>query len=156
MSKTISFEYECTRQTFRSWPNASVRWLDWEQDYVPAQCMWPHSAPLTREAWQEARAAYFTYCAAIADQEILSMAAVWKYCETAWEVAAVGTRPPFRRRGYGKGVVSFVTAYILAAERLATCSTAGDNLAMQRTAESVGFYLVRRSLVDVIGAPGSP
>ena len=45
-----------------------------------------------------------------------------------------------RRRGYGQAVVSFVTGHILAAGRLATCSTSSDNLAMQRMAEAFGFY----------------
>ena len=140
MSTIISIEYECTRQTFRPWPNAAVRWLDWDHDYGLAKAMWPELVPLTREDWLENRRQGFTYCAVVEGQQIHSMAAVWKYCETAWEVAAVGTRPAVRRRGYGKAVVSFVTAYILAAGRLATCSTADNNAAMQRTAESVGFY----------------
>src|SRR5258708_27333659 len=93
--------------------------------------MWPLEFPLTRETWQEARAEKFTYCANIEGQELQAMAAVWKYCDTAWEVAAVGTRPAWRRRGLGKAVVSFVTGTILAAGRLATCSTRGCNNAMQ-------------------------
>lgn len=89
------------------------------------------------------------------------MAAVWKYCDTAWEAAAVGTRPAtrtrhargasVRRRGFGKAVVSFVTNTILEAGRLATCSTSGDNIAMQRTAAAVGFYVVRRGVVTAAG-----
>ena len=116
--------------------------------------MWPHSSPLTQEAWHEARQENFTYRAVVAGQEIFSMAAVWKYCDTAWEVAAVGTQPAHRQHGYGKAAVSFVTAHILAAGRLATCSTAGDNIATRRTAESAGFYLVRRSLVDLVETAG--
>lgn len=146
MPTILSIEYECTRQTFCSWPNASMRWLNWEQDYDLAQCMWPETSPLTPEAWQENRRENFTYCAVVVGQELLAMAAVWKYCDTAWEVAAVGTKPAHRRQGYGRAVVSFATAYILESGRLATCSTAGDNLAMQRTAESVGFYPVRQSV----------
>jgi hypothetical protein len=49
------------------------------------------------------------------------------------------------RAEHSKQKLSFETAYILAAERIATCSAGGDNIAMQRTAESVGFYPVRRS-----------
>ncbi len=142
----ISIEYECTRQTFRPWPNASVRWLDWERDYELARSMWPETSPLSPENWEENRRENFTYCAVVVDQELLAMAAVWKYCETAWEVAAVGTKPAYRRQGHGRAVVSFVTDYILESGRLATCSTASDNVAMQRTAESVGFYPVRQSV----------
>jgi hypothetical protein len=39
-------------------------------------------------------------------------------------------------------VVSLVTAHILDVGRRATCTTAQDNLAMQRTAESVGFVRI--------------
>jgi hypothetical protein len=39
-------------------------------------------------------------------------------------------------------VVSFVTAHILAADRLATCSTKDENAAMIATARSVGFLIV--------------
>jgi len=147
MPPIVSIEYECTQETFRPQPSAAVRWLDWDQDYALAQRMWPLEWPLTPEAWQEARAEKFTYCAVVENQAIQSMAAVWKYCDTAWEVAAVGTLSAARRRGFGKVVVSFVTGHILAAGRLATCSTTGDNIAMQRTAASVGFYVARRSHV---------
>ena len=64
---------------------------------------------------------------------------VWRYSETAWEAAAVRTQPDVCRRGYAKAAVSFVTAYILDSGRRATCTTGSDNLAMQRTARSVGF-----------------
>ncbi len=72
------------------------------------------------------------------------MAAIWRYSNEAWELAAVSTRPEFRQRGYGQSVASFVTAAILGQGRLATCLTAGDNTAMRRTAESIGFYHAER------------
>jgi len=53
--------------------------------------------------------------------------------------AAVGTLDEFRRRGYATRVVAFVTAYILAPGRVATCSTDEDNVAMRATARRVGF-----------------
>jgi hypothetical protein len=140
MSTKTYITYECTRQTFRPSLSTLVRWLDWDQDYALAQAMWPASSPLTQEIWREARRQKYTYCALIEGQQIQAMAAVWKYSDTAWEVAAVRTRRGIRSRGCAKAVVSFVTAYILEAGRIATCSTASDNVAMQRTAESVGFY----------------
>jgi hypothetical protein len=141
MSAKTYITYECTRQTFRPSLNTPVRWLDWDQDYPLAQAMWPASSPLTQEIWREAQQQKYMYGALIEGQQIQAMAAVWKYSDTAWEVAAVRTRRGIRRRGYAKAVVSFVTAYILVGGRLATCSMAGDNIAMQRTAESIGFYL---------------
>ena len=132
--------YECTNETFQPRMPHPVRWLDWYEDYELARTMWPESLPLTRETWLEARELGYTYCGAIAGGEIEAIAAVWRYSETAWDVAAVRTRTESRRCGYARSVVSFVTAYILASGRLATCSTNRDNLAMQRTAESVGFH----------------
>ena len=64
----------------------------------------------------------------------MAIAAEWRYADDAWEAAAVSTLESHRRRGYGKRVVAFVTAHILASGRLATCHTAPDNLAMLRTA----------------------
>jgi hypothetical protein len=139
MSLLAAIEYECTRSTFRPANMAGVRWLNWDRDYDLARSMWPEVAPLSLADWYQTRQEQFTYCAVVEAQAIHAMAAVWKYCDTAWEVAAVSTKPAMRLRGHGKAVVSFVTAYILEAGKLATCSTAIDNIAMQRTAEAVGF-----------------
>jgi RimJ/RimL family protein N-acetyltransferase len=142
--------YECTRHTFRPNTRYPVRWLDWDSDYALALAMWPATSPLTLGVWREARQLGYRYCAVVertcvhagAQARILSIAAVWRYSETAWEVAAVRTRPDARRRGYARAVVSFVTTHILDAGRRATCTTAWDNVAMQRTAESVGFQRI--------------
>ncbi len=72
------------------------------------------------------------------------MAAVWRYSEPAWEVAAVWTRPEARHQGYATAAVSFVTAYILEEGRRATCLTDAGNILMKRTAENVGFYQTAR------------
>jgi len=142
MTDQHTIHYECTSSTFRPTITYPVRWLDWDRDYVLAQAMWPETMPLTPWIWQEARQARYQYCAVIEHDQIQSIAAVWRYSETAWEVAAVSTRPEVRQRGYAKAVVSFATTHILAVGKRATCSTASDNLSMQRTAESVGFYQV--------------
>jgi len=141
-----------------------VRWLDWESDYDLASTIWPEEFPLELGTWQEARQLGYRYCGVVerqhverrrverrhverrrvderpvGGQRLLSIAAVWRYSETAWEVAAVRTQPDARRQGYAKAAVSFVTAHILDSGRRATCTTGADNVAMQRTAESVGF-----------------
>jgi RimJ/RimL family protein N-acetyltransferase len=136
--------YACTQHTFRPDQRYPVRWLEWDEDYPLAQGIWPDSHPLTLSTWQEARELGYHYCAVIEGQQIQAIAAVWRYSMTAWEVAAVHTRPEARRRGYASAVVSFVTAYILDAGRCATCTTAWDNLAMQRTAEGVGFQRIEK------------
>ena len=86
----------------------------------------------------------YEYAAIIAEGQIVSIAAVWRYSDDAWEAAAVSTNPESRRKRYAKTVVSFVSASILASGRKATCLTRSDNVAMQRTAESVGFYRAHR------------
>jgi len=131
--------YECTRQTFRPLTTYPVRWLDWEEDYPLIQEFWPSQTP---NGWYQARLQGFQYCAVIEHGQIRALAAVWRYSDTAWEVASVYTQPEARRQGYAKAVVSFVTAYILEMSKRATCNTSRDNIAMQRVAESVGFQRV--------------
>ncbi|MHC4479728.1 MAG: GNAT family N-acetyltransferase [Planctomycetota bacterium] len=129
----------CDEASFRPVDSGSARWLDWDEDFALAQQAWPQDARLSRQEWEQARADGYCYCAIVEDGQVVSIAAEYRFSEEAWMVAAVKTAPPFRRRGYGKEVVSFVTAHILDAGRKATCETRDGNLAMIRTAESVGF-----------------
>jgi predicted GNAT family acetyltransferase len=116
--------------------------LDWEQDYGLASTIWPDEHPLSRETWMEACELGYRYCGVVQQGRLFAIAAVWRYSETAWEAAAVRTRVDARRHGYAQAVVSFVTAYILDCGRRATCTTAQENVAMQRTAESIGFVRI--------------
>ncbi|MBN1873221.1 MAG: GNAT family N-acetyltransferase [Anaerolineae bacterium] len=147
-------KFKCTLDTFQPVATTAVRWLDQERDYDLAAAFWPENLPLTRGVWDEAHGRQFHYCAiikpgcavaegyAISEWRIVAIAAEWRYTDHAWEVAAVRTASSVRQQGYGKAVVSFITANILANGRLATCTTSSDNIAMQRTAESVGFQQV--------------
>lgn len=132
--------YSCTLREYRPVAKHPVRWLDWEADFEAAQSLWPPHAPLTKETWDTAKREGYRYCGAFTESRLVACAAVWTYCEAAWEVAAVFTHPEYRRRGYGQCVVSFITAFILGEGRLATCLTAETNQAMRRAAMSVGFY----------------
>jgi ribosomal protein S18 acetylase RimI-like enzyme len=131
----------CTPDSFRSTDCSRVRWLAWENDYPLARAYWSQDPPLSREDWEQNRLDGFRYCAMVEQGTIAALAAVWTYSETHWEVAAVSTAPAFRRRGYGKAVVCYVTAHILQRGRKATLLTESTNVAMLRTAQSVGFYL---------------
>jgi GNAT superfamily N-acetyltransferase len=133
---------ECVPETFRPDAGHAVRWLDAEADYPLARDFW--FIPISREDWLGFRAEGYGYAAAVEGGRIVSLAAVWRYSDAAWEAAGVATRPDARRRGYGRAAVSFVTAAILGAGRRATCLTAADNVAMQRTAQSVGYYFAPR------------
>jgi RimJ/RimL family protein N-acetyltransferase len=130
---------KCTKDDFQPANCDHVRWLDWDPDFELASSMWPVDCPLTREVWIQARADGYRYCGAFVGKTIISIGAEYRYSEPAWMVAAVRTATAFRRKGHAKGVVSFVTAHILDAGRVATCCTAENNAAMIRTAESVGF-----------------
>ena len=137
----------CNQGELRPCSAADVRWLDWAKDSSLARALWTSAGSVySDEAWDElwhgARADGYRYCAVVKDGAIISRAAVWRYSDKAWEAAAVYTAPAKCRRGYGKAVISFVTAHILDAGRVATCHTSDDNLAMIRTAEAVGFHQV--------------
>lgn len=132
--------YSCTKATFSPISGAPVRWLDWASDFALVRCNWAATdAQLTYDDWLKAKADGYTYCGAVIDGVLASVAAVWRYSDAAWEVAAVRTLPQFRQQGLAKAVVSFVTHYILQSNRLATCHTAELNLPMRKTAEAVGF-----------------
>lgn len=130
----------CNTETFCPCYTAEVRWLDWDMDFEMAREAWAvHGIALAKELWLDFRDSGYTYCGVIADGKIVSSAAVFTRIETEWEAAAVWTLEGYRKLGYGKSVVSFVTQNILDAGRLATCHTGADNIAMQSTACSVGY-----------------
>ncbi len=132
-------ELICTPESFRSCDCSRVRWLDRETDYVLASALWPAEAPLSRGGWEEAHEQGYSYCAIVEGGTAAALGAVWRYSKDRWEVAAIYTVPPVRRRGYATAVVCFLTAHILDSGRIATCTTEPDNTAMIRTAEGVGF-----------------
>lgn len=135
--KTVRFT--CDRGTFLGGESAAVRWLDWDADYEMAQQFWPPGIPLTRQVWEEAWDAGYRYCAVVEGKRIVALAAEYRFSDEAWMLAGVRTAEPHRRRGLGKQVCAFAVAHILGSGRLATCETREDNLAMMRTAESIGF-----------------
>ena len=129
----------CTQATFRPSPISKIRWLNQAQDYFLASEFWPADVPLRQSDWDEAHAQGYQFCALIENEHILSLAAEWRYSEQRWEVAGVQTHPSYRRRGYAKATVSFVTEHILAQGRVATCTIEANNTGMICTAQSVGF-----------------
>jgi predicted GNAT family acetyltransferase len=138
----------CTKQHFIPTDTAAVRWLDRDADEALAQAYWQAlGQELRRSTWRQAHEFGYQYAALVMEGRIVSCAAAWRFLDEAWEVAAVGTLPDYRRRGYAKRVIAFVTAAILAAGRLATCSTSDGNVAMAAAAKSVGFYEVPRAEV---------
>jgi len=132
----------CTKETFRPCHSDCVKWWawsEWPEYFRMSSGMWPGRTPFSKEEWEQARSEGYTYSAAIVNDRTVATAAVWRRSDEEWEVAAVGTAPAFRRQGYGKAAVSFVTDYILKSGRTATIGFRKDNVAMHKTAESVGF-----------------
>lgn len=134
----------CTEEDFRPVSGQVVRWLDRDGDYPLAADFWRKTnAPLAQDAWVEANDQYgYRYAAVVLDGKITSVAALLPFSTQAWDVSAVKTDPVWRRQGYGKAVVSFVTDAIVSAGRTATCSTGHENVPMIKTAHSVGFHAV--------------
>ena len=133
----------CTLSDFIEQDTSAVRWLERDADYELAHGLWAALGhELSYTDWIESHDLGYTYAGIIADREIISCAAEWRYSERAWEVAAVVTRREWRRRDYSTKVVAFVTAHILQSGRLATCTTSGDNAAMLATAKRVGFRVI--------------
>jgi len=123
-----------------------VRWLDCEADYRLAKQYWGrHQLDLPYSMWRGAHESGYQYAAIIKKGNIVSCAAVWQFSNEAWEVAAVTTWELYRRHGYAKKVVSFLTRHILMMGRIATTSTQDDNTAMIATAKSVGFRMIREA-----------
>jgi len=134
-----TLRFTCNKATFVAHECAAVRWLDWDADFEMAQPFWPTGIPFDRQDWEEARRAGYRYCAVVEGNRIVAMAAVYRFSDEAWMLAAVRTAESHRCRGLGRQVSTFVTGHILNSGRLATCETRADNIPMIRTAESVGF-----------------
>jgi predicted GNAT family acetyltransferase len=149
--------FSCTVKTFIPSPVDGVRWLEQAVDYPLAEAYWRElGQTLTRKTWDMAHQFGYTYAGIQAFGRLISCAAVWRYSPQCWEVAAVSTMPGYRRQGYAKRVVSFITEYILSSGKVVTCSTDDDNQAMIATAKSVGFQVVpedhvRWSFPDIPG-----
>ena len=137
MSDTVWFT--CTRETYRPASSPDVRWLDIPDDIPHLNGMWRETgSALTEAEWRQIAADGYTYAGVILDGRLISVAAVFKFSEDAWMLAAVGTSEPFRRRGLAKQTCSFVTGYILDHVPTATCGTRSTNDAMIRTAKRIG------------------
>ena len=140
--------FSCSKDTFYPVNTSRVQWLQKDLDFKVAQWYWQQcQCPLTHQTWITAHEYGYQYAIIMEADQPVTCAGVWRFSDIAWEVAAVSTLSPYRKRGYAKQVVSFVTAYILGANRLATCGTSEGNTAMIATAESVGFQIVPQEAV---------
>ena len=145
----------CRRTEFRPVETMNARWLDPQEDYELARVAWSSGMELSREEWLGFWEQGYEYCGVVDHGLLLAHAAVWRYTDDAWELAAVGTLHEYRRQGLGKAVCSFATSRIIDANRFATCNIESVNVAMRRTATAIGFRvrLIRRTLRRSPSAP---
>ena len=138
----MNIKLQCTKDSFKGSTHACVSEFDINENFDSlAEFFAAFGHVLSKEEYFDDSITPDTWDDYVIweDGKIVARAAVWKYSETAWEVAAVSTLPEYRCRGYGEKVVSHCTAVILSAGRVATCTTKDTNIAMRRTAEKVGF-----------------
>jgi predicted GNAT family acetyltransferase len=132
--------FYCTKQGINLLKLEEIRWLDPDEDYELSRQYWAaFGQKLSQFTWKTANNYGYQYAGFIIENVIISIAAAWKFSDKVWEVAAVSTLEAYRRLGYSKQVVMFVTKYIIDSGRLASCSTNDNNLPMTATALSIGF-----------------
>ena len=131
----------CGGANFRPAPLQSARWLDPRGDYPAAGLIWSSVMDLSLEEWLGFWDEGYEYCGIFDGGRLVARAAAWRYSDDAWELAAVGVLPEWRRRGLGKAVCTLATSRILEAGRTATCTILADNVPMLRTAQAIGFVL---------------
>ena len=79
------------------------------------------------------------YCGLFKDDKMVARAAAEKYLEDKWETADVRVWAAERGKGYAKQICYFVTKFILENNKIATCRTEEDNIAMQNVINALGF-----------------
>jgi len=82
------------------------------------------------------------YCGLFKNGKMVARAAAEKYLEDKWETSDVRVWATERRNGYAKQICYFVTKFILENNKIATCRTGEDNLAMQHVISALGFEKV--------------
>ena len=126
----------------------NVRWLEKDTDYELAKSYWQERGQvLSNSTWDKAHEYGYQYAAIIECNKIVSSAGVWRFSENWWDIVAAGTLKNYRRRGFSKSIVAFITSYVHKSGRLATGTTRDDNLAAITTAKSVGFHQVPETRV---------
>lgn len=134
--------YRCTPDTFCPSQPYPVRWLDWSKDACLALNFWALDPGIFRLVWKGAREGGLRYCAVVKEGQVIAQAAVRCCSNDTWELAEVLTAHEHYREGYALATCSFITTRILRAGRTAICVTTADNIAMQRTAERIGYQRV--------------
>ena len=141
--------FVCAENNFLPVRSENVRWLEKDQDYELARHYWQvWSQDLSYSTWDKAHEYGYQYAGIVEGDKIVSSAGVWRFAENLREIVAVSTMENYRKKGYSKSIISFLTSYYIhKSDCLATCSTSDDNIAMIATAESVGYKRVSQAEV---------
>jgi len=89
-----------------------------------------------RELYQQNLA---RYCLLYVDGVPAARGAVEPYSENAWEAADIRVAGEYRCRGLAKEILRFLSPYIIAHGKTATCRTEEHNIAMQKAMLAVGY-----------------
>ena len=137
-------------------PGDECRWLEIPRDIPLLNELWETSSGrgLADAEWEQIARDGYRYAAIVQPGVIVALAAAWKRSASEWELAAVATREGHRRQGHATYVCAFVTAYILAEGRHATCTAHLDNRGMIATALKLGYERLPDS--DDCPREGSP
>lgn len=141
MNSSEKIKLVCTRESFSPSPMSDVRWLAPQADYYRMQhaILARNAEPPSLEEWLDWNRLGYSFCAALNQGVILAYAAVLKNPESAWELTGVRTLDAHQRKGHGKSVSVFITAYILKEKPLAVCNIENANSPMLHLAEGLGY-----------------
>jgi predicted GNAT family acetyltransferase len=96
----------------------------------------PMDEDLFRALYQQGIA---RYCLLYINDIPVARGAVEFYSEAAWEAADIRTAREYRCRGLAKELLRFLSQYIVAHAKIATCRTQEDNIAMQKVIHAIGY-----------------
>jgi RimJ/RimL family protein N-acetyltransferase len=135
-------EVACTAERFSPRPADGMRWWradEWEEFRRAHEGRWSNAPFWDGETWRRLYAEGYRYCSRLVDGRAVAIAGIWPRTDREWEVIGLTTAEGFRRKGYGRAIVSCVTQRILDAGRVATMSYKEENAAMRRLAEALGY-----------------
>lgn len=124
-----------------------VRWLKMPDDY---ELFCEHlrekypNGKFSLDDWLKWEEQGTPYCGLIkkSNGKMIARAAAEKYLEDKWETSDVRVWLDERGNGYAKEICHFVTKFILENNKIATCRTEEDNIAMQHVINALGFKKV--------------
>lgn len=119
-----------------------IRWLKLPEDFGSFSEHLRDQNPqhtFALDQWMKWDAQGSLYCGLFKDGKMVARAAAEKYLPDKWETADVRVCRSERGKGYAKQICYFVTKFILEREKIATCRTEEDNIAMQHVIRALGF-----------------